>query len=75
MKPWRLIAMFLIGVSIGAPTGAWFYVTFLQTPTTVVNNQNDIKQKIKGRGNSADQAIEESQDIEVNHNRGKRKRK
>ncbi len=59
MKPWRLVALFLLGALAGAPAGAWFYASFLHKPTTVVHNNNEVNQKIKGQGNGGSQAIED----------------
>ncbi len=75
MKPWRLVAIFLLGALAGAPAGAWFYVSFLHKPTTVVHNQNEVNQKIKGRGNATEQSVEDYQVADVeNTKRNKSKR-
>ncbi|MCT4647570.1 MAG: hypothetical protein N4A74_21460 [Carboxylicivirga sp.] len=73
LKPWRLIAAFLLGMVVGVPSGIYFYSTWIEKPTTVVNNQNDIKQKVKGNGNRADQDMTDNRKVDIDNHRGKRK--
>lgn len=54
-KPWRFIAAIFLGFTLGFGTGIYVYANHLDKPEVV--NQNEINQKIKGRGNSGGQEL------------------
>jgi hypothetical protein len=58
LKPWRFIAAFLLGFTLGAGAGTWFYSAILDKPETLMEIG---KQKIKGRENQGTWSNEQEQ--------------
>ncbi len=64
--------MLFLGMVIGATGGVWFYANYVAEPQTVINHQNDVKQKVKGSNNGVQ--YQDDHDIELS-SKPKRNRK